>query len=78
MSGGALGGVAAGFLWSAQGPYFAKNAELFAIASNGQASEDAINETKQKWAAYFAIPYLGFEVSFTSCTSFTSSPARPY
>lgn len=57
--GGTLGGVAAGFLWSAQGPYFAKNAELYAEAAGKDKA--TIGAT---FAAYFAVPYLGCEVFF--------------
>jgi len=57
--GGSMGGIAAGFLWSAQGPYFAQNARLYAEAEGLE-----VNDVKTKWAAYFAIPYLGCEVFF--------------
>jgi len=57
--GGSLGGIGAGFLWSAQGPYFAKNAEMYAEATG----EDG-DAVRARFAAYFAIPYLGCEVLF--------------
>eukprot|EP00656_Telonema_subtile_P037798 TRINITY_DN4216_c0_g1_i1.p1 TRINITY_DN4216_c0_g1~~TRINITY_DN4216_c0_g1_i1.p1 ORF type:complete len:493 (-),score=108.54 TRINITY_DN4216_c0_g1_i1:146-1624(-) len=57
--GGSLGGVAAGFLWTAQGAYFACNAKLYA-----EASEQKLEHVNARFAAVFAVAYLGFEVLF--------------
>jgi len=55
--GGTVGGVAAGFLWAAQGSYFAASAKLYA-ASSGVSNEQAT----AKFAAYFGVVFLGTEL----------------
>jgi len=56
--GGSVGGVAAGFLWSAQGAYFAASARLYAQTSHGVTPEQAT----ASFAARFAALFLGSEV----------------
>jgi hypothetical protein len=58
--GGAIGGVAAGFLWTAQGAYFTTSARLYA-----EAHDDGTVTPKQAtatFAALFGATYLGFEL----------------
>ena len=55
--GGGIGGIAAGFLWSAQGSYFAASAKRYSHAS-GMSVENA----NAKFAAIFGLLFLGFEV----------------
>ena len=55
--GGGIGGIAAGFLWSAQGAYFAASARLYA-----EASSTTVEDANAKFAATFGILFLGFEV----------------
>ena len=57
--GGGIGGIAAGFLWSAQGSYFAASAQLYA-----QTGGDAITpeEATAAFAARFGWIYLGLEL----------------
>jgi len=86
--GGSIGGVAAGFLWTAQFSYFGKNAALYAQANreallqdkpddvgNDEASIKAYINGKagDTFAAWFAIPYLGFEVLFKLLQSYIGS-----
>lgn len=55
--GGGIGGIAAGFLWSAQGSYFAASAKRYA-----EASGESVEEANVKFAAIFGLLFLGFEV----------------
>ncbi len=60
IGGGAIGGVAAGFLWTAQGAYFTTSARLYA-----EAHEDGSVTSKQataSFAALFGATFLGFEL----------------
>jgi MFS family permease len=57
LVGTALGGVASGTLWPAQGAYFALSAQQHA-ESRGEASTRATS----RFAAYFATIYLSIEV----------------
>ena len=60
IGGGAIGGVAAGFLWTAQGAYFTTSARLYA-----EAHEDGTVTPKQAtatFAALFGAAFLGFEL----------------
>ena len=65
LSGGILGGFAAGFLWSAQGPYFAKNAALYHEAIIIDNPEVTKADVMANFAASFAVPYLLLEVTST-------------
>lgn len=58
LFGGIVGGIAAGFLWSAQGAYFALNAKKYAIHAGVSASE-----ANDKFASIFASIFLGLEVA---------------
>lgn len=55
--GGGVGGVAAGFLWAAQGAYFAATAKLYAAAKG-----EAAPAVSAKFAAYFGGAFLSSEV----------------
>lgn len=55
--GGGVGGVAAGFLWSAQGAYFALSAKLYSGLS-----ATSVEDANAKFAAIFGVLFLGFEV----------------
>lgn len=57
ITAGAVGGFAAGFLWAAQGAYFAANTKLYAIAKG------ISQESASSWfAGVFAVIFLGLEV----------------
>jgi len=56
--GGAIGGIAAGFLWSAQGAYFATTAKLFSEASD----DFTLQRATARFATIFASIFLGFEL----------------
>lgn len=58
LAGGIIGGFAAGFLWAAQGTYFAANAKNYAYHMNV-----SIGEANGTLASVFAAIFLGFEVS---------------
>ena len=66
--GSACGGIAAGSLWTAQGAYFARNAELFAEASQREQRAGKLLKVMTKeestglLSSIFAVLYLGFEV----------------
>jgi len=89
--GGCLGGIAAGFLWTAQFSYFGANAALYAEAARDSLAEDrpsdCITEEQIKeyclkkcsgnFAAYFAIPYLGLEVVFKLLQSYIGNDSGP-
>jgi len=90
--GGSIGGVAAGFLWTAQFSYFGKNAALYAQANREELlkdkPDDVGNDEKSIkayingkagdiFAAWFAIPYLGFEVIFKLMQSYIGSSTGP-
>eukprot|EP00656_Telonema_subtile_P046490 TRINITY_DN5296_c0_g1_i3.p1 TRINITY_DN5296_c0_g1~~TRINITY_DN5296_c0_g1_i3.p1 ORF type:complete len:512 (-),score=149.29 TRINITY_DN5296_c0_g1_i3:66-1601(-) len=70
--GGCLGGIAAGFLWTAQGAYFGRNAALYAEAT-GISKQDAL----LKFAGWFALPYLGFEVLMKLLQSYIGLDTGP-
>lgn len=55
--GSACGGVAAGFLWTAQGGYFSRCAKAYAAAAQG-----SVEAATAKLSGIFATVYLGFEV----------------
>ena len=57
--GGAIGGIAAGFLWAAQGAYFAASAKLYVEASRGSLP---LEEVSSKFAAKFGVIFLGCEL----------------
>lgn len=57
VAGGGIGGVAAGFLWAAQGAYFSESAKLYAAAAG-----TPVSEANAKFAAFFGAVYLGAEV----------------
>ena len=60
IGGGLIGGVAAGFLWTAQGAYFATSAKLYA-----EAHEDGSVTAQQataSLASLFGAIFLGFEL----------------
>jgi len=90
--GGSIGGVAAGFLWTAQFSYFGKSAALYAEANREELlkdkPDDVGNDEKSikayingkagdTFAAWFAIPYLGFEVLFKLMQSYIGSSEGP-
>merc|ERR1712054_692530 len=58
IGGGSIGGIAAGFLWSAQGAYFAASARLYAEAS----VDVSFQQATSLFAAIFGTVYLGSEV----------------
>jgi len=70
--GGCMGGIAAGFLWTAQGAYFSRNAALYAEAA-GISKEQAT----MSFAGWFALPYLGFEVLFKLLQSYIGVSTGP-
>merc|ERR1712166_85377 len=70
--GGTMGGIAAGFLWTAQGAYFARNAELYAVAVGITKGEATL-----KFAGWFALPYLGCEVLFKLMQSYIGLSTGP-
>eukprot|EP01063_Lacrimia_lanifica_P027778 TRINITY_DN3951_c0_g2_i1.p2 TRINITY_DN3951_c0_g2~~TRINITY_DN3951_c0_g2_i1.p2 ORF type:complete len:480 (+),score=188.84 TRINITY_DN3951_c0_g2_i1:63-1502(+) len=55
---GAFGGMAAGFLWTAQGGYFANAAKAYAAAIG----EEDVKQVTAKFSAVFASVYLAMEV----------------
>lgn len=57
VSGGAIGGIAAGFLWAAQGSYFAQTAKLYALDTNSTPES-----ASSQFAATFGVIFLGMEV----------------
>ena len=63
-----VGGIAAGFLWTAQGAYFARNAELYAEAGGriwgaaAGAEESTVERATGLFASIFAAFYLLWEV----------------
>ena len=69
IGGGCIGGIAAGFLWTAQGAYFAASAQLYAAAA-GSADDTAaapnaptpLEQATSAFAALFGAFYLGFEL----------------
>ena len=64
LTGAAIGGVGAGFLWTAQGSFFARSAEEHARAL-GQPS----TVSTARLAGIFACLYLGMEVALRSLSS---------
>ena len=66
--GAGFGGIAAGFLWTAQGAYFARNAELYAEAGGriwgaaAGAEESTVERATGLFASIFAAFYLLWEV----------------
>lgn len=60
--GGGVGGIAAGFLWTAQGAYFARSAKLYA-AAKGVTFEEATTS----FAALFGALFLGLELLLKLC-----------
>lgn len=90
--GGCVGGVAAGFLWTAQFSYFSRNVALYAEANREALLEDKPEDVGNEeedikryingkagstFAAWFAIPFLGFEVLFKLIQSYIGSDAGP-
>ena len=67
-----MGGIAAGFLWTAQGAYFSRNAALYAEAA-GVSKEEAT----MSFSGWFALPYLGFEVIFKLLQSYIGVSTGP-
>ncbi|KAH8065090.1 hypothetical protein JL722_1993 [Aureococcus anophagefferens] len=64
LVGAALGGAAAGFLWPAQGAYYAKCAERYAAAAD--VTREQANSTL---GSYFSCCYLACEVLMKLCSS---------
>ena len=64
LLGAALGGAAAGFLWPAQGAYYAKCAELYASAAD--VTREQANSVL---GSYFSSFYLACEVAMKLCSS---------
>lgn len=68
--GAAVGGVASGYLWVAQGGYFTECAKRYAsltlplAAGNGEEEEEHRQKVTGSFASYFATIYLACEVSF--------------
>jgi len=58
LIGGIVGGFAAGFLWSAQGTYFAMNAKNYAYQHNV-----TLSEANSLFASIFAFVFLALEVT---------------
>jgi len=91
--GGSIGGIAAGFLWTAQFVYFGANVELYAevakdrlLSESGRNSEDmsdvevkefCVKKVSANFAAYFAVPYLSLEVVFKLMQSFIGNDSGP-
>jgi len=69
--GAALGGLAAGWLWTAQGGYFAAAAELYAHVLQLETEV-----TTSFLSGIFATLYLGFELGLKLVSSFVLSRAR--
>jgi hypothetical protein len=72
LLGAAFGGIAAGFLWTAQGAYFARNAELYAKAGGRIFGSDVSEEVTTAratglFSSIFAALYLSFEVRCVAC-----------
>jgi Major Facilitator Superfamily len=69
--GAVLGGVGAGFLWTAQGAYFAKASEQYAaaavVASSSSSSSDT--DATAKLASIFAFIYLASEVGLRALST---------
>jgi hypothetical protein len=80
LLGAAFGGIAAGFLWTAQGAYFARNAELYAEAGGRIFGSDAKDVTTSLatglFSSIFAALYLGFEVVMKLLSSLLPKPAQ--
>lgn len=57
LFGGIVGGFAAGFLWAAQGTYFALSAKRYALSEGIE-----VKEANNVLASVFAAIYLSFEV----------------
>ena len=76
LLGAGMGGVAAGFLWSAQGAYFARNAELYAEAGGTIPCAGPEPASKERATAFFssvfAALYLGLEVVMRLLSSIKS------
>lgn len=73
--GGCIGGVASGFLWTAQFSYFGKNAALYAQALQRErhgtdASPADVDLAVSQFASWFALLYLSLEVLFKLLQSF--------
>lgn len=80
LVGAAFGGIAAGFLWTAQGAYFARNAELYAKAGGRIFGSDTAEVTTARatglFSSIFAALYLGFEVVMKLLSSILPEPAQ--
>lgn len=77
FSGSAIGGISAGFLWSAQGAYFSRNAHLFAEAGGvipfSKTRQPASKEQATAFfSSVFAFLYLTFELVMRMLSSLTS------
>lgn len=59
LSGCAIGGIGAGFLWTGQGSYYTLNATYYALAANSSRPEAITN-----FAGIFAGAYLSFETVY--------------
>lgn len=79
--GAAFGGIAAGFLWTAQGAYFARNAELYAEAGGRIFGSDVKEEVTTAratglFSSIFAAFYLSFEVLMKLLSSVLPGPVQ--
>eukprot|EP00472_Partenskyella_glossopodia_P002265 CAMPEP_0197529300 /NCGR_PEP_ID=MMETSP1318-20131121/27950_1 /TAXON_ID=552666 /ORGANISM="Partenskyella glossopodia, Strain RCC365" /LENGTH=483 /DNA_ID=CAMNT_0043084721 /DNA_START=78 /DNA_END=1532 /DNA_ORIENTATION=+ len=63
--GSGIGGLAAGWLWTAQGVYFGRSCERYSAATN-----TSIESTTSWLASIFAVFYVGFEVVLRLAISF--------
>lgn len=59
ISGGAIGGVAASFMWAAQGAYFASTTQLYTSMCPGALTHE---EASAKFASHFGVLFLGLEL----------------
>ena len=75
--GGSVGGVAAGFLWSAQGAYFAASARLYAQTSHGVTPEQATASFAARFAALFLGSELVLKVGARPCRTRLVPPRDP-
>merc|ERR1711988_135402 len=89
--GGSVGGVAAGFLWTAQYGYFLANAAAYAesrreflsrdlpadVTDEVKVTEHIRGRAQNIMAAWFAIPYLSFEVIFKLMQSYIGLDTGP-
>lgn len=80
LVGAMFGGIAAGFLWTAQGAYFARNAELYAEAGGRIFGSDTTEVTTARatglFSSIFAALYLSFEVVMKLLSSLLPAPVQ--